>query len=250
MKHSFFSVRIQILVVFLLCVSTYSALQIWVTKKDVIGDPSLEQKNIQVIKKESPSLSKSPPIVVQEKNRLVSATSVQIKNEIIEVEKKEEKIQNSTTTQTTFTLNEVARIVAAHTDERTLVGVRPITWSESLAQSAQSWANTLAKESCSIRHAPQSIRRGAGENIWFGTNYDIWNVKDMVTDWIAEKSDYVYDTNTCAIGKMCGHYTQIVWSKTESVGCGIVSCQDSGNDARIFVCRYSPAGNIIGQKPY
>jgi hypothetical protein len=43
-----------------------------------------------------------------------------------------------------------------------------------------------------------------------------------------------------------GHYTQIVWRNTQSVGCALV-----GNGRTDFlVCRYSPAGNFYGERPY
>lgn len=41
-----------------------------------------------------------------------------------------------------------------------------------------------------------------------------------------------------------GHYTQIIWPGTTHVGCGISS--NRGND--FLVCRYSPPGNVMGQR--
>jgi hypothetical protein len=35
-----------------------------------------------------------------------------------------------------------------------------------------------------------------------------------------------------------GHYSQIMWRKTTSVGCGLVG--------KYLACRYSPAGNVMG----
>jgi hypothetical protein len=43
-----------------------------------------------------------------------------------------------------------------------------------------------------------------------------------------------------------GHYTQIVWRETKEVGCAI----DSAKGQDVLVCRYFPAGNVQGQKPY
>jgi len=37
--------------------------------------------------------------------------------------------------------------------------------------------------------------------------------------WADEEKCYDYDSNTCAEGHMCGHYTQIVWSTTRKLGC-------------------------------
>ena len=43
-----------------------------------------------------------------------------------------------------------------------------------------------------------------------------------------------------------GHYTQIVWRSTVEVGCAVAR---SGLH-EVWVCRYSPPGNVVGQRPY
>lgn len=162
-----------------------------------------------------------------------------------EMKNKPEEILSS---QVKINTVDVQEIVVSHNTARSVVGAIPLSYSANLAQGAQEWADTLASANCDIRHAPASVRKGAGENIWYGSGYGTWNVRDMIQDWLGEKSDYNYENNTCATGTMCGHYTQIVWAKTTAVGCGIAACAQG--EARIFVCRYSPAGNVIGQKPY
>jgi len=69
----------------------------------------------------------------------------------------------------------------------------------------------------------------------------------VVDDWGSEKNDYNYPSNSCAVGKMCGHYTQIVWKSTTEVGCGKALCPDN---SQVWVCSYEPAGNYVGQRPY
>lgn len=64
--------------------------------------------------------------------------------------------------------------------------------------------------------------------------------------WGSEKADYDYDTNTCKIDKVCGHYTQVIWEKTTEVACGKTAC---GNE-HVWVCNYNPPGNYAVQKPY
>ncbi len=44
----------------------------------------------------------------------------------------------------------------------------------------------------------------------------------------------------------CGHYTQVVWHSTETVGCGKASC----GSEEVWLCNYNPSGNWFGQKPY
>ena len=78
----------------------------------------------------------------------------------------------------------------------------------------------------------------------------------MVTAWASEVADYDYASNTCAPGKQCGHYTQIVWASTLHAGCAHQVCNSnspfgSANPNWDFwVCDYEPPGNFVGQRPY
>jgi hypothetical protein len=72
--------------------------------------------------------------------------------------------------------------------------------------------------------------------------------EQVVDAWGSEKLDYDYANNSCTPGKMCGHYTQMVWRTTTTVGCAMAVCED--NQTQVWVCQYQPAGNIVGSKPY
>ncbi|MEP2023182.1 CAP domain-containing protein, partial [Reichenbachiella sp.] len=67
-----------------------------------------------------------------------------------------------------------------------------------------------------------------------------------VDSWGAEKQNYDYKKNKCETGKICGHYTQIVWKNTTEIGCAKTLCDGSV----IWICNYNPPGNFVGQKPY
>lgn len=142
-------------------------------------------------------------------------------------------------------------IVAAHNMWRAQVGVAGLTYSDTLAASAQVWANHLkTTNNCNMQHSTGGT---VGENLYWASawsNGAVQNVKsaDVVNAWGGEKADYTYTTNTCAAGKVCGHYTQVVWKNTTSVGCGMAVCDSPKN--QVWVCQYSPAGNYVGQKPY
>ena len=41
-----------------------------------------------------------------------------------------------------------------------------------------------------------------------------------------------------------GHYSQIIWSRTTRFGCAMVA----GAKDEYLVCRYTPAGNVVGEK--
>jgi len=125
----------------------------------------------------------------------------------------------------------------------------PLTWSTGAAQVAQGWA-----DNCNYQH--NAGRGPRGENIAASAPPGRWGISDVVGAWAGEVSDYDYSNNTCAPGKDCGHYTQIVWRDTTRVGCAHRLCNTNtpfgsqAPDWDFWVCDYEPPGNVIGQKPY
>ncbi len=130
-------------------------------------------------------------------------------------------------------------IVLAHNTVRNKIGVPALAWSDDLAQVAQNWADTLLV-SGSFAHRRNSLY---GENLYEITG-GISSPSEVVSAWASEMGNYQYTTNSCS--GICGHYTQLVWRDTKSVGCG--TARDAKRE--IWVCNYAPFGNIIGEKPY
>jgi hypothetical protein len=135
-----------------------------------------------------------------------------------------------------------AEILEAHNDARAAVGMAPLQWSPSLEDSAQQWAEQLAATG-SFEHS------GPGENLWMGTT-GAFSDSDKVRSWAAEKEyflpDQAYpDVSSTGDPGDVGHYTQMVWHDTTTVGCGLAS--DGEND--YLVCHYNPAGNVRGEYP-
>ena len=65
---------------------------------------------------------------------------------------------------------------------------------------------------------------------------------------VKEKKDWHGGVLTPENWSQTGHYTQMVWKNTQEVGCGTGS--GDGHPFNILVCRYSPAGNFMGQAPF
>jgi pathogenesis-related protein 1 len=128
-------------------------------------------------------------------------------------------------------------------------GLASLKWSANLQTDAQAWA-----DQCKFDH---SVPTGQGQNLYM-TSASTANPDNAVKAWMGEKADYTYGATggTCAKDKACGHYTQVIWSTTTEVGCGVKTCgniTDQGKDVgpgTVLVCNYSPPGNFTGLPPY
>lgn len=146
------------------------------------------------------------------------------------------------------TTNFENRILASHNRERAALGLPQLQWDAGLAERAQGWADYLAK-SGKFEHSPNIPGKPLeGENIWGGTKGAFFP-EDMVGLWISEKAEFVdgvFPANS-KTGRVqdVSHYTQLVWRRTEAVGCAM---SRNGED-EILVCRYSQPGNLRGIDP-
>lgn len=67
--------------------------------------------------------------------------------------------------------------------------------------------------------------------------------------WGNEGSKYDFDRPT-GFSESTGHFTQLVWKVTKSVGCGRKECDNRDRDGAhgwLVVCEYWPAGNVDGE---
>jgi hypothetical protein len=147
----------------------------------------------------------------------------------------------------------VNTILAVHNRERAAVGVPPLVWNDTLAAGAKAWAENLAANGKFEHSTCCGAFRDYGESIaGFDPSQGVSAPENGMMLWIAEKNNYhggPIPPDTPGSGPQAiGHYTQMVWRNTTSVGCGIGS--GSKLPYSILVCRYYPPGNIFGQKPY
>ncbi|KAK9097095.1 hypothetical protein Sjap_022592 [Stephania japonica] len=130
--------------------------------------------------------------------------------------------------------------IDAHNAARSEVGVGSISWDGTVAAYAQNYANQRAGD-CNMVHSQGPY----GENIAWGSGG--LSGTDAVNMWVDEKQFYDHGANTCAAGKVCGHYTQVVWRNSVRLGCGSAACNSGGT---FVVCSYDPPGNYNGESPY
>jgi len=144
-------------------------------------------------------------------------------------------------------------MTAAHNTIRNQLGIAPLVWSDTLAEYARARAVGLAKQGCRMRHGPSGRY---GENLYWASAVRWSNGKrqtqninagHVADSWAQEGDDYNSQIRKCRNGAVCGHYTQMIWSGSKELGCGMAVCTDKG---QIWVCNYNPPGNFIGQAPY
>ncbi|RLN36011.1 pathogenesis-related protein 1-like [Panicum miliaceum] len=141
--------------------------------------------------------------------------------------------------------NSAQDFVDLHNAARAGVGVGPVSWDDSVAAFAQSYAAQRAGD-CALQHSGGGDNH-YGENIFAGPAGKDWTASDAVGLWVAEKQYYDHASNSCAAGQTCGHYTQVVWRDSTAIGCARAVCNDGG----VFItCNYNPAGNVVGKSPY
>ena len=142
-----------------------------------------------------------------------------------------------------------AAMLDGHARARAAVGLPPLIWDEALAAGARDYARAMALSE-RFEHARQPQGTGhEGENLWTGTR-DAYAYDEMFGHWAEEKRAFVNGV-TPAFSRTgrwqdVAHYAQIVWHGTTRIGCAMAT---SATDDYL-VCRYSPPGNVVGERAY
>jgi hypothetical protein len=144
-------------------------------------------------------------------------------------------------------------MLAVHNERRQLHCARPLKWCQSLADSAQEYAdkcilNQHGSDGENMANAyyiengspvlPALSDRDAFENAWYCEvdNYDFNNPK-----FVGGFTVNCKDVN--------GHFTQVVWKDSGFLGCGRATCDINGLKGTHWVCRYRPSGNMNVTNP-
>jgi hypothetical protein len=114
---------------------------------------------------------------------------------------------------------------------RSLHSASPVHWNSSLATRGASWA-----KQCHWRHSGGPT----GENLALGYA----NISAAIYAWYHEATLYSYSDP--GFSEATGHFTQLVWRNTTTVGCGVVDCTGkNGLEGYYLVCEYWPPGNVV-----
>lgn len=151
-----------------------------------------------------------------------------------------------------LTAGEIDALLALHNAERCEVdpgaaSMPLVTWNAALASVAQAYANGCSFAHNASRSAQYQQAGGSGyvgENIAWGSGG--YSIAALAQLWANEESLWTYGPIGGGNIAQVGHYTQIVWANTTSIGCGAASCSGT----TFLVCNYAPGGNYTGQTPY
>eukprot|EP00890_Picochlorum_soloecismus_P006583 jgi/Picsp_1/74/NSC_00074-R1_pry- scp-like extracellular len=141
--------------------------------------------------------------------------------------------------------SEIQAILDQHNRYRSIHGVPKLSWSSSLAKSAQQWASA-----CNYMHKPGKFD-DASDNLAAFAGYDpkvVYNVSS--TNWYNEVKLYDFRKPERSKIDEIGHFTQMVWKSTKKLGCGRAACSKNNpfgqNGQWLYVvCQYDPRGNIL-----
>ena len=101
----------------------------------------------------------------------------------------------------------------------------PLKWSNSLASSAQNYAQELARTG-------RFVHGSSGENLAWNSGRSSHSAENILTRWVENEER-----------ERGGHFTQVLWRATKYVGCGTASSSHGSYQ----VCRYVTPGNCNGR---
>jgi hypothetical protein len=124
-----------------------------------------------------------------------------------------------------------ADVLKYHNAARATYNAPPLVYNASGATFAQNWAGA-----CVFVHSKGPF----GENLAAGYA----SVQASIDGWVDEVTQYSFSSPGFA--EATGHFTQVVWVDTTSVGCGRTFCDGKdGTSGWYLVCEYYPAGNVL-----
>ncbi|EWS74819.1 SCP-like extracellular protein (macronuclear) [Tetrahymena thermophila SB210] len=124
-----------------------------------------------------------------------------------------------------------------------------MNWSISLEAAAQAWANNLSQ--VMVHSDDKDYGENLAESGW--TTQSDYDPASQVIMWFYEYKDPSWQTSyISAYQYSCsyGHYSQVVWAKSNSLGCGHSYFFDGTYYQHYTVCQYEASGNYLGQPVY
>lgn len=129
-------------------------------------------------------------------------------------------------------------ILKMHNAYRCMHNVPAMKWDAGIAANAQKWAQQSGGQ---MTHSSSAFRSNIGGHSYVGENL-AWGDGVIGPAGVTMWYDEIEDTNgglVSGFGHGTGHYTQVVWAASTSLGCG--------SYGKLLVCQYGPGGNMAGE---
>jgi hypothetical protein len=169
---------------------------------------------------------------------------------------------------TGLTLAEKTELLRAHNIYRSMIAqgkaqgqpgaidMLEMIWDDQVALRAQAWANNCVFQHDDAANRQPTKFKYVGQNLIYSSyssSKQVGNFTQMVEQFYNEfklyggysapVSSYQYNAKT-------GHYTQLAWANSYTLGCGFKKYLDGSWYTYLLVCNYGPGGNYLRQKMY
>ena len=139
------------------------------------------------------------------------------------------------------------QLVNRHNALRKKHGVGKLATLVDIAKLAQKTANNCKKLG-KLQHSGTSYKdQWMGQNLYLkGGAAPTGN--EVANSWYSENKNYDYSKGDSKNGGVIGHFTQLVWKASKSIGCAVAIGPWNGYNPSYYVCcNYFPGGNVDGK---
>ena len=146
-----------------------------------------------------------------------------------------------------------ATVAQGSTSQPPASNMMELVWDEELATVAQRLADQCVfSHDCSDCRQVERFR--VGQNLYQSFNTRPGDLSqewtNAVDSWYKEISVFPGPVESFTFSQDTGHYTQMMWATTTRLGCGMSEFSRGRFIARLLVCNYGEAGNIISAPLY
>jgi len=130
-----------------------------------------------------------------------------------------------------------------------------MTYDMDLAAQSQAYANLCQWCHGGLTGCGAWTGQTTGQNLYvesLSNGFPALNMSKVAILWNNERNYWNFQTQTCATGQICGHWSQLEWARSSKVGCGYAQCSNMNVAGSIWqyalfvVCDYMNPGNVVG----
>jgi len=146
-----------------------------------------------------------------------------------------------------------SRVASGLTRHPPASNMRQLEWDGELARVAQRLA-----DQCNFAHDCSDCRRVGRFTVGQNLYQSFTTRAEEKADWISAIESWFNEIellptssiSSYSFSPSTGHFTQLAWASTDKIGCGVTQYPSGRFMARLYVCNYGPAGNLIGSPIY